>query len=165
MEIIKVLETLGITKEDIIDRAVEHLADIDRGEIMSVIRSEVQKEIAKTAPAVITKALTEAVDNILNLEYQQLDEWGDPKKGQEKTTLRELVKKKALGFLNEKVDSRGEPNSYNGTMTRSQYMANKAAVETFHYEAQKEVAEAVKQASGQLTKLVAEYIQNLLLKS
>lgn len=164
MDINEVLKALGITRDDVINKAVEHLADIDSGEIMSVIRDEVRKEIAKTAPAVIAKALTEAVDNILNLEYQQLDEWGDPKKGQAKTSLRELVKKRAIGFLDEKVDSRGDPNSYHATMSRSQYMANKAVEEAFNYEAKKQIEEAVKQAKAQMHKKVADYISTLITK-
>lgn len=153
------LEQLGITK----DMIVQHIAEqfFDEEDVRSKIMYDVKQIIIKRTEGKIDGILTEALSELVDRPFQEVDSWGDPKGN--KTTLRELVKTKATGYLTEKVTDKGE-TGYHANMTRAAYLANKAAADCLTYEIKSEITKAVEQAKTEVKRLVAQHIQTILLK-
>lgn len=161
------LASLGITREDIITRAAEMIMEPDDGEsvranIINTVKRELAVNMAKLAESKIDQLLTDTVSGLIDSPFTPVDEWGEPK--DKVTSLREMVKRKSLEFLVEKVGSDGKPG-YKANMSRASYLAKKAAEDAMTYEVKKEIGDAVASAKTQMRKLVADYITSILINT
>lgn len=163
METVDVLKALGITAETIINAAVDRIGDEHGVEILSAMKEAVASAVAKAAPAIIESKLSEAVESVLSTDYQPVDEWGEPTVGK-KTNLRDMVKKRSLDYLAEKVDREGKTTNYNSIGTRGEWMARTAAEKAIDYSAKNEIGKAVEEAKAHVKRLVAKHITDTVLK-
>ena len=158
------MQDLGISREDILDKAAEKLLEgcDTEGYLIDEVRRQCVSEIVKSATPKIDGILNEALAGLVDAKFTPVDEWGEPMR-KTSTTLREMVKEKALKFLAEKVDKDGK-STYQAVGSRGEWMAKKAATEAITYEVKKELTKAVESAKSDLTKLVADHITQTLLK-
>jgi hypothetical protein len=160
------LESLGITKDDIIDRAADKLieccGDGDFASLATTLERRVADVLLKESSPKIDAILAAALEKIVDLPFTPVDEWGEPKKVAP-TTLREMVKAKALAYLTEKVDDRGQKTPYHEASTRAAWLASKVAAEAITGELKREVAAAVDAAKSTLQAKVAQFIAARLL--
>lgn len=159
------LQELGITREDILDKAAEKLLEsISIEEDLAYsIKSAVSKQLVDAAKGKIETLLNEAIGDLIDTPFTPVDEWGEPTRKQS-TTLRKMVKERAIGFLAEKVDHGGKTNSYNSVGSRGEWMARKAAESAIDFECKKELTSAVETAKADIKKRVADHITEILLK-
>lgn len=160
------LAELGISREDIIDKCVERVLEQLGGEDSSVF-SEVRRlavaAIMEEAKPKIDAILDKALEGLVDAEFTPVDEWGHPTR-KRPTSLRELVKEKATGYLAEQVNSDGKPTSYNAVGSRAQWLAQKAAQEGITWEMKQEISKAVEQAKADVKRSVANFITSTLIK-
>lgn len=159
------LSDLGITREDVVEKAaerlLEELSDTDESWIDS-LKSRVLTAVTAKATTHIDAVLAETVSRLADTEFTPVDEWGD-RKGKA-TTLREMIKTRALSYLTQKVDERGNPSTYHAAMSRATWLAQKAAEDAMTLEVKKELSNAVATAKDELRKQVAQFIADTLLK-
>lgn len=158
------LNDIGITKEDVIDRAAEKLIDgfdEDYGDLRTQIVLAVKTEMVKRAESQIDSILEASLADLLDTDFQPIDEWGD-KKGS-KTTLRKLVKEKSMAYLKAKVDENGKESTYRAAETRANWLAKKAAKDAIDYETRKEIEKAVDTAKSEIKQIVAKHITERIL--
>lgn len=136
METKQVLDALGITREDVIERTAQVLADqtYDSEEsvydaAMTLIRERVDKVFNDRAAAAIDTILREAGEGIMRRIIQPVDMWGD-KTGPEKT-FAELFSDKAANFWSTKVKEDGAPSTSYGAKSRAEWMARKVIGDEF----------------------------------
>lgn len=159
------LTELGITREDILDKAAEKLLEeiSEDWDIAPEIQRHVCGVLVDSAKGKIDGLLQEALDDLLDIDFTPVDEWGEPIR-KSPTTLRQMVKDKALNFLSEKVNKDGKACNYQPVGSRGEWLAEKAAAKAMDYEVKEELKKAVLSAKGHLQKKVAKYIMETLLK-
>lgn len=132
---------LNINEEDlkkaIVEKAADELLRHDE-DLSAMVSKEVQRRIEKIfvdrAEAQIAAAVDAAVQKGFDVEYQRVNNWGQPEG--EKTTIRAQLDKLIGGYWTAKVDSRsGKPtsDSYNST-TRAEYLMTQICAEDFSEE-------------------------------
>lgn len=159
------LQELGITREDILDKAAEKLLDrisIEE-DLAHSIKRAVSQQLVDAAKGKIETLLNDAIGELIDTPFTPVDEWGEPTRKQS-TTLRKLVKERAIGFLAEKVDRDGKTTSYNSVGSRGEWMARKAAESAIDFECKKELTAAVEAAKADIKKRVADHITEILLR-
>lgn len=160
------LEELGISREEIIDRCVERIVSQYQGEEEGSLAFEIKQlavaKLIEDAKPRIEAILDSALSDIVDAEFTPVDEWGHAT-CKRPTSLRAMVKERALAYLQDKVDDSGKITTYNGTR-RAQWLALKAANECMTREVKKEIDEAVSTAKSEIKSKVAEHITALLLK-
>lgn len=159
------LQELGITKDDILDKAAEKLLESisHEDDLAYSIKSAVTKQLVDTAKGKIESLLSEAIGELIDTPFTPVDEWGEPTRKQS-TTLRQMVKERATGYLAEKVDREGKTSSYNSVGSRGEWLARKAAESAIDFECKKELTAAVDVAKADIKKRVADHITEVLLK-
>lgn len=159
------IQELGITREDILDKAAEKLLEsISIEEDLAYsIKSAVSKQLVDAAKGKIEALLNEAIGDLIDTPFTPVDEWGEPVRKQS-TTLRQMVKERAVGFLSERVDRDGKTCSYQSVGSRGEWMARKAAESAIDYECKKELTKAVESAKADIKKRVADHITETILK-
>lgn len=160
------LKELGITREDILDKAAEKLLasfDEERGDLSSQIKEKVSREIIVSMKGKVESLLQKTVSDLVDTPFMPVDEWGQPQR-KESTTLRKMVKDRAVAFLTEQVDSDGKANSYRSNMSRGEWLARKAAESVVDFECKKELTKAVETAKAEIKKRVADHITEILIK-
>ena len=134
MDIKAVIEALGITKEDVLERAA-HLAAEDFLDRRSDIDARFTEMISARVDAATAGKMDKAVDSALNAEMERLlcheytpvDLWGEATG--EPTTLRTTLHDRAKNFWNTKVDAKGERSSYGGKPRYEWLFQNTVAAE------------------------------------
>lgn len=180
-----ILEQVGITKEEIIDRIVEKAlgmtADYKQtGEeswedipLSSVVDKKITDAIGnlvgsmkKTIQERIEEIMTAEVEKVFTLPFQPVTQWGE-KKG-ELTTIRDIIAKEASDYWNKIVDERGNPdNQYGNKQTRAVFHARQIMTEYYDKElvaTVKEMAEDLKKKipdtiAGEIVKTVGKYLK------
>ena len=159
------LEQLGITREDILDKAAEKLLQSIsiEGDLSHSIKSAVSKQLVDASKGKIEELLSEAIGDLIDTPFTPVDEWGEPVRKQS-TTLRQMVKQRAVGFLSERVDQDGKTCTYQSVGTRGEWMARKAAESAIDHATKQELSRAVETAKADIKKRVADHITEILLK-
>jgi hypothetical protein len=129
-------------KKAIVEKAADELLRHDE-DLSAMVSKEVDRRIQKIfvdrAEAQIAAAVDAAVQKGFDVEYQRVNNWGQPEG--EKTTIRAQLDKLIGGYWTTKVDSRtGKPgDSYNST-TRAEYLMTQICAENFSEEMKKHAA-------------------------
>lgn len=156
------LESLGITKDDILERIANEATSMDG--LLENIRREVRAEMVKSASQQIGPIIADALRDIMTHRFTPVDCWGEAK-GKE-TCLRDMVKDRCVGYLKEKVDASGRASDgYNAKMTRGEWIAQAAAREVVDSEAKEQVRAAVEVARKEVFDLLSKHVSQILFKT
>lgn len=144
------LQELGITREELIDRTVGKILDLPSGfdqvseeEYVEVsIHKEVKarvnemiKGIVDNSKKVIQDAINDAikknVDDVFSKPFVRTDRWGDKIGGE--TTIRDLIADEAQNYWTQSVNGNGEAeNGYSSSkQSRAEFYAKKVMVEFY----------------------------------
>ena len=159
---------LNINEEDLKNAIVEKAADEllkHNDDLSAMVNKEVQRRIEKIfvdrADAQIAAAVDAAVQKGFDVEYQRVNNWGQPEG--EKTTIRAQLDKLIGGYWTTKVDSRtGKPgDSYNST-TRAEYLMTQICAENFSEEMKKHATNIAGHLKDGLRGQLASVMDNML---
>lgn len=157
------LESLGVTKDALVNRIVESFLDRHEGQLLAIVERKVEEAISKEASAKIASALDTLFLNGLSHQFQPVNHWGEAVG--EKTSIRDHLMKETKEWWTTKVDPQGRPNSFAGT-TRAQYFATKLLKEVFQKEMLQQVDQITQDAKAQLaeglSKLLKERVDRAL---
>lgn len=158
------MQELGISREDILDKAAEKLLEniSVKDDLAYSIKEKVSRQLVDAAKEKIDGLLQEAVDDLVDTEFTPVDEWGEPMR-KSPTSLRRMVKDRAMSFLTERVNKDGKACTYQAVGSRGEWMAEKAAKDAMTFEVKKELTKAVESAKSELQKRVADHITETLL--
>lgn len=158
------LEHLGITREDILSRAVETLLsdDANGDDLLVSIKAEVVKRMVSAAEVKIDELLRESIGDIADAEYTPVDEFGRPTR-EMPTSLRRLVQERSVTYLSESVNTDGKTTDYNKVGSRAEWMAMKAAKDAMTYAVMQEIKRAVETAKAQVKQSIANHIRDTML--
>lgn len=162
------LESLGLTKDEIIARVVDKIANDVRhetlsdedGEPIAGCSTRIEKEIQARVQAKLDACVAEIAErhvlpniakSVETLVIQETDRWGQ-KRGNPVTFIEYMVQR-AEAYMTEQVDFRGNPKgtdsfSWNAKSTRVAHMIH----EHLHYQ----IEQAMKKAIGDLNSSVAK---------
>lgn len=121
-------------------------------DIRKAVSASVQKQISEKVGAVIDKTLDEGI--------QQYDHWGTAVGSA--TTLKALIGKAGQDYLGQRVNERGEANSYGDKSTRLEFIVKKNVESVIDYKMQGEIKKAVELAVTQAQSKVAEAVAKLI---
>lgn len=162
------LEALGLSRDEIIDRMVDRLAEKmlrenvmdDDGDLVDVSHSPFAQAVHGRVMAKIDQAVEEiAARNVLpnvasyveNLSMQETNKWGE-KTGQ-KLTFTEYLVKRAEAWITEPVDYQGKPK---GTDSFSWRARGTRISHMIHEHLDYQIQTAIKQALAELNSKVAK---------
>ena len=136
-----VLETLGISQEELQKRLIEKMADElltqpewdeDEGEyrrssnLNNKLQKLIQQRLDEKLQVYTDTHFVPLIDNFLQTKFQETNSWGEPKG--EGLTLSEYLFKRANTYFDEKVNWDGKPyDGYNkdGLPSRLMYLVDK----------------------------------------
>lgn len=160
---------LNINEEDLKNAIVEKAADEllkHNDDLSAMVNKEVQRRIEKIfvdrAEAQISAAVDAAVQKGFDVEYQRINNWGQPEG--EKTTIRAQLDKLIGGYWTTKVDARnGKPttDSYQST-TRAEYLMTQICAENFSDEMKKNALNVAGHLKDGLRGQMAVVMDNIL---
>lgn len=147
-----ILEELGITREELIQRTIDKILEIPSGfessgvedyvevsihdEVKQAINNQVKAIVEKSSLAIqkaIDDAIRENVEAVFSKPFTPVDRWGD-KKGTP-TTIRDMIADESMTYWTKKVNERGEvDNGYGTQMLRVEYYAKKFMLEFYSKE-------------------------------
>jgi hypothetical protein len=159
---IETLKVLGLTQEDLAERVTDQLTESIRDET----RKRIDALVSQRCLAIIDQAIANAVGNVLDLQYTQVDQWGEPKGNT--TTLRDVIKNKAVNWLGEYVDSQGKTvtdqrNHYGDKHGRAQWMVDKACKEAVDAIAKQQVAQVTEKTKAEVKEIVSKLVAEQVL--
>lgn len=161
------LETLGITREELINRIVEALASDAQENCMA----EITKQITAGAKAGIEKAINTVIMDVSaktwDASFTPVDQWGDVKGPP--TTVRDLFTKKCSEWWSLRVNTNGEvSNSSYGRdslPTMAAWHANKAMKEIVDKEFGHQLGALLTEMKTQLAAAFTREIATLVTKT
>lgn len=111
------LDALGITKEEILNRAAEKAAADILGEDLydyaeNMLKKRINETVEKVLEDRIEKTLSEVMGRILEEEVTPRNIWGE-KQG-EPTTIKAALSERAREFWQVRVGNDGKPSQYGG---------------------------------------------------
>jgi hypothetical protein len=179
MQMALTAEDIGLSQDEVQSRVVEAIADQivttascdDEGNVhkrrasfVTRMENTVESVIRQRAEKLIDSQLEAVIDKILSSGFQPVDSYGEPKG--EKTTLRDMIKKKAEAFLSERVDKNGKTaDRYADPVgTRLDVAMQKHVDGVCTATVQNELKTAVEAAKGKIGTMVAKVIVEKLLK-
>lgn len=161
MDIEAIIKALGITKEEIVERAAQKLIDeeIDRDNMENtvlhaneVIQKTVEEVTREEMRKVIAAKLSDEMERILTTELHPVNAWGE-REGKP-TSLRAVLLEESRNFWNTKVDNNGKPikedDRWTPSKTRHQYLLRQMLSEEF-----------TKAMKDNLTGIVSQFKQTL----
>ena len=174
-----ILEQVGITKEELIERIVEKALGItaehkQTGEetweeipLSSVVDEKINSAIgdfiSKMEPFITKRIeiiMDEQIEAVFNKPFQKVNNWGE-KKG-EVTTIKDIIYDDAKKYWTLMVDKDGrETNGYGDKFTRAEFYARK--VMQTHYE--KELEHEVKKMSLEMKQKIPQTIAQEITKT
>lgn len=176
-----ILEQVGITKDELIDRIVEKALGItadykQTGEeswedipLSSVVDRKITEAIGnlvdtmkKTIQTRIDEIMTREVEKVFTLPFQPVTRWGE--KNGEETTIRDLIAKEADEYWKKVVNKNGEPitgYSLDSGSIRAEHYARKVMTEYYN----KELVETVKTMADELKKRIPATIGEEITKT
>lgn len=137
------LSALGITREELIDRIVEKVANDLMGDeerlgvrVRDVINTKVDKAVALALTAAMPARVDAVFEKALSVEYTPINIWGEPTGAPR--SIREVMLERAAQYMEQPVNEVGNPistNSYGPKgVTRLQYYAGVAVKEAMNKE-------------------------------
>lgn len=160
------LGSIGITKDDIIDKAAEKLIeqmDSD-GCLEDALRNKVIDQCLHEARQRIETVVSSVAESLVDTPYNPVDEWGRPAR-REPTTIRDLISEKMMRVMEEKVDSSGRSGGYEAKTPRAEWIIKKIVDESLNHEAKTAITKAVSEARSQVQAKVAAFLAEQILKS
>ncbi len=159
------LAQLGITRDDVIDRAANKLLEqIDADETADAVLNKLKSELRAKAEPRIAEQLDIACRDLMTTPLCPVDEWGEPTR-KNATTLRDMAKEKCVRWLTESVDNTGRTGGYPTVGTRAEWLAKKAAEEAVQSEVKQNIAAMVAAAKLEITSKVAAFIAEQIVKA
>jgi len=167
------LATLGLTKEDILNRAAEKVLEgFDRDyDDADIVTSKVLKELRDKRDAMIEQRveqkveafMLEHIDKQLGLMVQPTDGFGNPKG--EPSTLAEMILAYGKAYLEARVDHDGKEVArnnygYGDSKTRFHWLVAKASENKISSAVTKLVQDEQKRWADLASALVAEALKN-----
>lgn len=134
MDIKTAIKALGITREEVLERAARMLADDAASEeyvgdsVRTLIKDRVEKATSAAVPAKIDAFLSVEMERYLAHEYTPVDIWGEATG--KPTSIRGALHAQAKSFWEVKVDKDGKPSTWNGTV-RYEWMFSKILGDEF----------------------------------
>jgi hypothetical protein len=176
-----ILEQVGITKEELIERIVTRALGItaaleQTGEesweevpfsdvIDKKVNSAIGNFIEQFRPMIqfrINEIMNQKMNEVFEAPFQPVDKWGN-KKGDE-TTIRDLIALDAKNYWSEKVDENGDVNSsYNNKMSRSTFYAHKVMTEFYNKELVSEVKKLASEMKAKIPATISEEISKTII--
>ena len=166
------LKALGITSEDILERAAQKLADDvadfdhTQSRVDEIVSNRINKIIEEKLESRIEQVLSDAMSNILDEEVTPRNIWGE-KQG-EPTTIRAALSERAKEFWNVKVDAKGKPTGAYGGKPRHEWMMQESVKKEFDNAIKQNINEIVAGFKEAMRKDAGEwlgkYIQNIFPK-
>jgi hypothetical protein len=179
MKELEILTALGITREDVLDKAINYLVELpsdyrrvsEEDWISSPlyksldirIDNEVNSMLKKMSVSInerLEKMMQEKIDETFNLPFQRTDCWGDPIG--KKTSIREIIKERADSYLSEKVDNDGKNSDY-GKFTRAELLARNIIENEFNAQIKCEIENIALQLKNRIPKTISEEISKVVL--
>jgi len=180
------IEQLGISKEEIIERIVnkalgmtagckqtgeESWEDVPLSEVIdNKLESAIGNLIEKTKPFIekrVEEIMIQKMNEVFDKPFQPVDRWGEPRG--EKTTIKDLIANEAIEYWNKDVDCNNKPcGAYTSDkQTRAMFFAKKSIESFYKTEMEsvvKKMAEDMKNkipiAIGEeITKSVVKYLK------
>ena len=136
----------------IASKAVAVIVKACGDDIRKAVGESVQKQIDEKVGAVIDQTLEEGI--------QQYDSWGTAVGSA--TTLKALIGKAGQDYLGQRVNERGEANSYGDKSTRLDFIVKKNVESVIDYKMQGDIKKAVELAVTQAQSKVAEAVAKLI---
>lgn len=130
-----IIESLGITREDIINAAAKQLAESAYGEgkivddANRIINTNIKRLVDESAKAKIDEVLTNELMGLLKQEYTPTNMWGEPTG--EPTTIRDALAEHARTFWTQKVDNKGQARTGYGTKPRHEWLFGEIVKDEF----------------------------------
>ena len=150
-----ILSLVGVSKEELVSMASDKLVE----SVQNEVRSRVKSIIQDSGKTMIEDALQKEIDSVLGAKYTPVDEWGE-KSGKE-TSLRDMIKARAVKFMGETVDESGKSTGYRG-VPRGEWYAKRAAESAIDWEAKQELKKAVeiakKEIKEKISSLICEHV-------
>ena len=176
-----ILEQVGITKEELIERIVTRALGIaaaleQTGEesweevpfsdvIDKKVNSAIGNFIEQFRPMIqfrINEIMNQKMNEVFEAPFQPVDKWGN-KKGDE-TTIRDLIALDAKNYWSEKVDENGKvSDSYNNKMSRSTFYAHKVITEFYNKELVSEVKKLASEMKAKIPATISEEISKTII--
>lgn len=181
-----ILEQVGITKEELIERIVERalgvaadyrqtgcenwqdipLSEVVDKKITEAIGNLVKKfeEKIETRVDEITNA---EVNKLLEKPFQPVNEWGEAKG--EKTTVKQIIVNYASGYWDVKIGSDGKPvregvYHYDNLLTRGEAYAQKVVKDIFTSVVEKQVKEIASDLAAKIPETIGSEISKMVVK-
>ena len=132
------LNTLGISREELLKLVVEKLADIshESGDLYNDVSNEISKRLntlfEQRINSLVDEVLSKEMDRLLNATITPTTIWGEP--AGEPTTIRDALLEKSKQYWETKVDRNGNPvqkGSYGPSTSRSEWLMSKLLQEEF----------------------------------
>lgn len=138
-----------VDEDGSLDEAIQH-------EMVSAIAQKIMDSSEKTLMEQVTSAMNEKLDSAKSDISQRMnammddffetprditDKWGTVKRSG--VTARQLIAEAADKFFTEKVNDRGETDTYNAKYTRMEYIARKAVSNDITWAVERTVTDAV----------------------
>lgn len=160
---------LNINEDDlkaaIVQKATDEILSQD-DDLSGLIQAEVKRRVDAIFVARAEKQLNDAVDAAVNngfdLEYQRVNNWGQPEG--EKTTIRKQLDKLVSGYWTERVDPRsGKPTDSSYTHTsRAEFLMTQICAENFSEEMKKHATNIAGHLKDGLRNQMAKVMDQML---
>jgi hypothetical protein len=171
-----ILEQLGITREEIIDRIVvkalglnisqseewEHVPFSVRVE--EIISEKVTSIVEESKPMIqekIYSMIDREVEKIFTGPFYKVNRWGD--KIGEATTLRDVIADEAISYWNQKVTYDGKKSDgYGSSMPRSEFYAKKVMTDVFDKHLVSEVKKMAEELKNKIPDTISSEISKVI---
>lgn len=177
------LEQVGITKDELIDRIVDKALGItadhrQTGEetwedipLSSVVDAKITSAIGslvdKMKPMIegrINEIMNAEIEKVFTSPFQPVTRWGEPKG--EMTTIRDIIAKEATDYWSKKVDSSNgkEYTGFGNGEERAVYYARKVMSEFYEKELVKTVKKMAEDLKSKIPETIAKEISETVIK-
>lgn len=134
-----VLKALGISPEMVLSAVVARVSE----QIGERTKNQIVEQVAKAAQSAVDAQVGEWVAAALARPVQQTTTWGEPKG--DPVSIETIIADRAACFMKEKVNSRGETDSYNADQPRYMWAARIVAQDAIDKVLKPELDKVVKE--------------------
>jgi hypothetical protein len=177
-----ILEQVGITKEELIERIINKALGItadykQTGEetweeipFSSVVDKKITDTIKNMMNTIkpmieerVIKIMDQEMEKVFNSPFQRVDSWG--KAIGEPVSIRDIIAEQSKKYWETTVDSTGKPsNSYNSSFPRSEYYARQVMTDYYNKELVNEVKKMADDLSTKIPDTIGDEIHKTVLK-
>lgn len=142
-------------QEELVAGVSKKVMERSEESLMEKINDELNEKL-NSAKSDISQRMNAMMDEFFDTPHDITDRWGTVKRSG--VTARQLITEAADQFFTEKVNDRGETDTYNAKYTRMEYIARKAVATDITWAVERAVSDAV----DQLKKTVKDTAQKKL---